>query len=737
VPLFDEQVTDDLHRLFAATGRRCFIIGSLHGGFPDLGHHLPGEMGGLWTPPVKLADGFWFGVSQKAADAGNAESGEQREKEGSELGRIEWMYGPNCSRFTMQPGMVQREYLLRAGGVPIEAVQRLFVPDEEPGVLVDVTLRNASEEAVNFTLSWLVRWDIQGAWWSHWPDEPDEARFEEEWGGIAAWDSGHEEWRGAMLSDRAPQRHRTGRVMWGPEQTGSLLGVEGAKRGGILPNPDELRGAGISGQLDFDLTLQPGESTTLCFALAGGVGEPDCARQKAAELLAERDALWQKKVAEQDALVAASPGIQTPQPALDRTYALQNVCMDMLTLELPGVARGAVAGLPSFAWFFGCDTYYSVSGLLLSGQTGTTLSNLRLLANHARQQRGRVPHEITPTGRLFNPGNAVETAEFATSVERAYRWTGDRAFLEETYGVCREGIFDYLLGECDPEGTLLPDGPGLLELRSAGRGRKLDVAAALHQGLRSLEYLAHSVGDPETAERCVQVRRKVRESIDRYFWVADRGEYAWRIEHDLSVWPGEPAHSYVMMEMGVLDGSGEHETARIEALFDKVEGPEHTGPKGLIHPGTTDFVMPIQNAIVALAEFQYGRPDRGLWYLQRIAEICGRGMPWAIPEFEVMRGGYRPCFLQLWSSATYNWLMVQGWFRLSPDPNRGVVLVRPQLPAEWQAAQVKNLALWGRRYDLSLQRKDGEIEFSVVALDGDDDHPFRVDPAPDLPVAFV
>ena len=225
-------------------------------------------------------------------------------------------------------------------------------------------------------------------------------------------------------------------------------------------------------------------------------------------------------------------------------------------MEAPGVAVGVVAGLPSFAWYFGCDTYYSVSGLLVSGQGDAAISTLRLLANYARVQAGRVPHEITPTGRLFNPGNPVETGEFVTSVERAYRWTGDRAFLEEMYGVCKEGIFDYLLGVCDLDGTLLPDRPGLLELRSAGRGKKLDVAATLHQGLRSLEYLAGSVGDSETAARCKDVREKVGQAIDEHFWLPERGEYAWRIEQDLTVQPDEPAHTYAMMEMGVPGWQG-------------------------------------------------------------------------------------------------------------------------------------------------------------------------------------
>ncbi len=540
-----------------------------------------------------------------------------------------------------------------------------------------------------------------------------------------------------MLSDHVPHRHKIGSNLWGPEQTGSLQGEEGVKRGGILPDPAALQGAGISGRLDYALVLQPGERHVFSFALAGGVDGPACARQQVTEMLAKRDALLSAKLVGQEALIGAASRIETPEPGIDRAYSLQNVCMDMLTLEMPGVACGAVAGFPSFAWFFGCDTYYSISGLLMAGQTEAAISNLRLLANIARRQGGRVPHEITQTGKLFNPGNAVETAQFVISVERAYRWTGDRAFLQEMYGVCKEGIFDYLLGECDPEHTYLPDGPGMLELRSASRGRKLDVAAALHQGLRSLAYLAGSISDPQTIARCEEVRLKVRESIDRYFWVADRGEYVWRVEHDLSVWPEEPAHSYVMMEMGVLDGSNAQDAARLTSLFGKVEGPEHTGPKGMIHPGTSDFVMPIQNAIVAQAEFQYGRPDHGLWYLQRMAELCDRGMPWAIPEFEVMRGGYRPCFLQLWSSAAYNWLAVQGWFRLLPNPDRGVVLVRPQLPAEWQEVHVRNLRLWGERYDLSLQRKEGEIQFNVVPLNGSHSHPFQLDLAPDTPVEFA
>ncbi|MEO5952467.1 MAG: hypothetical protein ABIQ44_08400, partial [Chloroflexia bacterium] len=408
-----------------------------------------------------------------------------------------------------------------------------------------------------------------------------------------------------------------------------------------------------------------------------------------------------------------------------------NFCLDMVTFELPGVGLGATAGLPSFVWFFGCDTYYSVSGLLVSGQAATALSTLRILADYAKRQGGRTPHEITPTGELFNPGNTVETGEFVTSVERAYRWTGDRAFLDDMYEVCKEGIFDYVIGKCAADGSYLPNGAGLLELRSAGRGKKLDVAASLHQGLGSLAYLASVVGDNVTQESALDVRGKVGEAIDKHFWQSERGEYVWRIEEDLSVFPDEPAHSYVMTETAVIEGSD----PRVAGLFQVVEGPEHTSPKGVVHPGTDDFVMPIQNAIVALAELQYSRPDMGLWYLERMSELAGQAMPWAIPEFEGEYGGDKACFMQLWSSAAYNWLMVQGWFRLLPDPAAGVVWVRPQLPSGWDHVGVRNIELWGKRYDMALRRGDGGIELSVASLSGEE-HPFRVVVDAEAPVVF-
>src|SRR5262245_584791 len=45
-----------------AAGTRAYSIGFEDGRFYANGWHITGEMGGVWTPPMKMLDGIWFGV---------------------------------------------------------------------------------------------------------------------------------------------------------------------------------------------------------------------------------------------------------------------------------------------------------------------------------------------------------------------------------------------------------------------------------------------------------------------------------------------------------------------------------------------------------------------------------------------------------------------------------------------------------------------------------------------------
>ena len=51
-------------RRFVTTGDRAYEVGTEAGRYPAMGFHKRGERGGVWSPPIKLLDGLWFGIGE-------------------------------------------------------------------------------------------------------------------------------------------------------------------------------------------------------------------------------------------------------------------------------------------------------------------------------------------------------------------------------------------------------------------------------------------------------------------------------------------------------------------------------------------------------------------------------------------------------------------------------------------------------------------------------------------------
>src|SRR5215210_6545996 len=100
-------------RRYVASGTRGYVVGSEAGRFPASGWHIRGEMGGVWTPPLKLLDGIWFGIDGQ------------------------WI-GP-ATRFTSGFGHVRMD-LPATGGLELRRTD--FVPDGRRAVLFGLTLRS-------------------------------------------------------------------------------------------------------------------------------------------------------------------------------------------------------------------------------------------------------------------------------------------------------------------------------------------------------------------------------------------------------------------------------------------------------------------------------------------------------------------------------------------------------------------------------------------------------------------
>ena len=110
-------------RRYGVAGERARLIGFEDGRFYANGWHITGEMGGLWTEPLKLVDGVWFGIDG------------------------EWV-GP-ATRFTSGWGYAKFD-LPSAGGLTLERTD--FAPDGRRAALFGLKLTNPGASARTVTV---------------------------------------------------------------------------------------------------------------------------------------------------------------------------------------------------------------------------------------------------------------------------------------------------------------------------------------------------------------------------------------------------------------------------------------------------------------------------------------------------------------------------------------------------------------------------------------------------------
>ncbi|WP_374711593.1 hypothetical protein [Symbiobacterium terraclitae] len=693
----------DLTHGYITAGDRAYLIGAQNGAFPDLGWHVPGEMGGLWAHPVKLLDGFWL--------------------------RVDGVWLTDAARFSSGAFWSAHDYELG----DLQIVRRQFVPDGEPALIVRYTMRAASDRTVQ--LRFLARSDLQGVWLSErsgLQDGGDHAVFDPE---LQAWviRDEHNPWS-VVVGARGlvPVGSACGADLWGPEQT---------------------RGQGVSVALDYELPLTAEAEAVIDFVVAGSDAGEATARAAFGRASADPDALWASKAERYERLLASS-ALEVPDAAIARAWDWIKCNYDWMVRDMPGLGRALGAGAPDYVWLFGCDSAYAVLGCLALGQhevAAETLDALRRISQQANGESGRVIHEATTRGHVFHPGNTQETPQFVKAVWQTFLWTGDTEFLRRNYPFCRQGLLGWVMGERCAPGEVLPHGSGIMEVAGLDL-QMIDVAAYTAEALEALAGMADVLGDLDVAARSRQLAGAVCRRLEAAFWIEEEGMYG-----DLLATPREIAprlrelldlstrSQYVdHARPGVREAYG-HLLARAEAdpqqdvrrpwllknwivitpleagltpphraarLLARAESDEFTGPWGMYLNGIEQAAaMSINTGVLAVAELNYGRPDQALARVRSLAETLERHMPGAVPEILPDSG----CFVQAWSGYGIAWPVVSQVFGLRPRAHERRLLLRPCFPAGWTRASLKGVRVGTNRFDLSW---DGAVLTVASQEDG-------------------
>jgi len=690
---------------YVTAGDRTYLIGTQDGNFPDMGHHIPGEMGGLWLPPIKLIDGFQAWIAEVGTD-----------KEILLSESVEMVAYPYGNRFIY--GRVLDD-------LDIDRFQ--FSPDHQQGLIVQYSFKNASDRVRRLRFEWSVKTDLRPGWNS----ERLGIRDGED---VVDWHPND----GVFI---ARDIDNTWFCVWGATPSGDARQIE-------HPRPILTNGRGVTAASSHTVTVGPHASATLTFVISGSTNSQSDAVGIYNFLAEHHAALLAEKVAHHRSLINRAR-ITIPDQRLQEVYNWSRINMEWLVRDVPGIGRGLSAGFMEYPWWFGTETY-SLQALTATGDFDLAKQTLRLLRSQSDKvnANGRIAHEITTDGQVVNRGNTQETAQFVMTIGKVFEWTGDQDFAREMYPAMKMGI-DWLLGEMDQNKNLFPEGYGIMEVYGLN-AELIDVAVYTQQALEAAAHIAEVLKDTDGKDRYRKLASDLKARINHRFWIEQDGTYGdfygsrsqavsaaegaikqiglkgvdkltrrdkdliahyERLESEFSAMP-EANRPWITNKNWVIATpmeTGIAPRARAIRLLDKIRR-ENSGPYGpYLSAVERRSMMTISTGVQAVAESKYGRSDEAMWYVNEIVKTFNRVSPGSISEMMPDHG----CFTIAWTSYGIVVPLIEHVFGIRPDAGNKTIVFEPHLPAGWENISIEDLPIGANLISFSRTRTGKGVIYDI------------------------
>ena len=762
-------------RRYAAAGERARVIGFEDGRFYANGWHIAGEMGGIWSEPIKLVDGVWFGVDDQ------------------------WV--GQATEFRSGWGYVKFK-LPTTAGMQLERTD--FVPDGRRGALIGLKLTNPSRSDRTVTVKVDAHSELLAEYpWSfgNTPNAsdqlPDTAAVEDgalrfrEQGTLPHPNATPHDYAAYVASDRRPA---------GAEVGDGHRGPQGANVCSAQEPPSECDdgpfGRGAGGQLRYRVEVDGRDSETLWIAVTGSDKGPRDARSELRAALRHPDRALKEKIAARerwgDHTRLSLPGDRRLQQAVDwgkqnvldltrRSEDLQVRWLDQgnqYTAPLGTVesARWVGAGFPDYPWMFATDGEYTAFASVAMGQFEAIkdhLVGLRDVSEILNDGSGIVTHEVVSEGSNWfghdsrRPNGAYnfntdETVKYPGAVALVWRWTGDDRFRHELYDFAVRGM-RAVVDRLDEDGDGWPEGSGNVEREGMGV-EKLDNSVYLVRGLYDLADLARAEGDDATEQWASDLARGLHQRFEDAWWFPgspDGPQYADSIDdppvggdnnqqqdkHWIGVTPMEAELTIGGMAVPGL-ATFEHGDQALSLRETDCYSGSRPYNLGLFHTGCGGgptgagerTIFGLNTAIQAVGEGNYGRMDGQKRYTDAEAEpMFGQpytggtpdeqpgSLPEILPSPDFDAGAApndanidrcwscRAMFVQAWGHYGTVWPVVHQQLGVRPDMGRDRLEVVPQLPSSAPIAG-RDIRLGKGSVDVAASR-DGDRYRTEVDAD--------------------
>lgn len=698
---------------FTTAGNQMYLVGHQDGRFPDLGWHIEGEMGGLWLHPIKLTDGFVVELSHPSAQRTCLDQ---------------------AVLFKNYPIASQHDFLWPEFNLEIQRTQ--FVTDSIPGLVVEVQIKNKGSASFEGNLNFTNQVDLRPVWLGErtgMEDQPDEIEYDQQQATWMAKDQGNNwycVWRASLPGEESLPAACT------PETTG-----QGAKVASI-----------------HTLNIPAGGRQVVQFYITGSSASREEALQRLEILEQDLLPLFRAKRNHYQR-IAQTAVLEVPDTILAQAWEWTKYASQWLRFDLPQ-GTGIAAGIPDYPWWFGCDQTYSVRGLVTVGMGDWAVDILGTLLDLSDKagSEGRIVHEVSTNGAVFNPGNINETPHFISAAWEVFRWTGDEVFLRRAYEQAQAGLT--WLDEQDEDGNGYPDGHGMMEIPGMD-AEMIDVIAYSYEAYRAAAAMANYFGDTTIAEAYTEKADGLARRINTEWWVVEEASFAdFRattpkalslleaaivradtLEKPWSVRDLEAVRSTMLSRNSdaisayafyhnwvvntPLETGGADSAKAMQALAtgDKYINPfgvyvtgidrkkEETNPEAFAALKAkesfnyTGAVMTLPTGVQAISAARYGQADLALEYLQRMLRSFSYAHPGSMYEVSPDYG----MLVQAWNIYALARPIVSHFFGIQPEVHQQKIYINPNLPSVWQEVAIYKLPLGKNQLDYRIQGNQHQI----------------------------
>lgn len=691
---------------FVAAGDRVYVVGHQDGSFPDLGWHVTGEMGGIWNHPIKLMDGYTLGIGTGAQYYCLTEAEEF----------INYPMG-NIHRFSLSDDL--------------SATRMQFVPDGQEGLILEYTITNTGAEEQSLELEFTGMVDLRPGWLAerkNIEDGNDFGQFDQNQMAWIAKDTLNT-WYTAFTTDQKISR-------WHGPTTQCTY---------------DRKGKGTDLTITSKINLSSGTSMSIKYFIAGSYSSESAVKETLQNLKNNSIKLLRAKLQRYES-IKQTANLTIPDKSIQEMYTWTKYNTDWMMREVPEQGRGLSAGIPDYPWWFGTDNAYSLQGLLATGQHEEVKATIDLIIklSEAVNDNGRIMHEASTNGVVFNPGNLNTTPYFIHLLWKYYEWTGDQAFLEEVFPKVQKGL-NWLESQ-DKDGNGYPDGAGMMEIHGL-HSEMIDVVSYAQAAYSAAAKMAEQLHDHERQEMYDQKANWLKDQINTDWWVEHSNSYAdfrasraetleliddaivradtinkpWAVDElervksqvgrlrDNRVQGFVVHHNWVVntpMELGIADSAKAEKALKTGEQYASKYGMYVTG---IDRDESTDAsskwevfsyvgaVMTLPTGVQAIAEVRYGNPDKSLDYLKMLANGFSHALPGSMYEVSPDYG----MICQAWNIYAVGTPIIEHYFGVKPMAYEKKVVIEPNFPSSWENVKLENIRV-GENV-ISIEKKGDEI----------------------------